>query len=254
MAVGAYRRSVLISADAGVARAEMEDDAHHFAVAVRHDGVTIESVSADSIRVPWVTCPAAGLALERLAGRAIVSPMTFSSNTERYANCTHMLDLANLALAHVHEPGLRRRYDIEVDLPERRSMVASLDLDGSRLIDWRLVQGKIVGGRFDGLTPDTALGDPRVRDDATMREAVVILRRALQISGVRGIDLDDFATAADVGTGQATCHTLLPEIRPLARRNRGASRDFSGEGRWPLSGPTDAAPPRTSGRPPRDGA
>lgn len=235
MAIGAYRRSVLITADVSVVSAEMEDDVHHFAVTVRHDGATIASASADSIRVPWVTCPAAGLALERLAGRAIVSPMTFASNTERYANCTHMLDLANLALAHAREPGLRRRYDIEVDFPGDGSSVASLDLDRSRLIDWRVVGEKIVGGRFDGYTPDTALRDPRVKDDATLREAVIVLRRALRISGVRAVDLDNYRASVDIGSSEATCHTLLPDIRPLALRSRGATRDFSGEGRWPLA-------------------
>jgi hypothetical protein len=235
MAVGAYRRAVTIAADAGAVSAEMEDDFHHFAVTLRHDGATIESVSADSIRAPWVTCPAAGLALERLAGRAIVAPMTFASNTERYANCTHMLDLANLALAHAHEPGLRRRYDIEVDFPADRSTVAALDLDGSRLLDWRLVDGKISGGSFAGHSPDTALGDPRVKNDITLREAVVVFRRALRISGARLIDLDSFGGSLELGPIEATCHSLLPAVRPLALRNRGSTRDFSGTGRRPLS-------------------
>ena len=235
MAVGAYRRAILIAADEGQASARMEDDFHCFAVRLRHDGATIESVSVDSIRVPWVTCPAASIALERLAGRAIAAPMPFGDRTERFANCTHMLDLANLALAHVHEPGFRRHYRIEVDFPEQDRSAAWLDRDGARLFDWRVEGKTIAGGRFDGRTPDDLIRDPKIAADPALLEAVTVLRRALRIAGGRFVDLDKMRGAEDLGPIPATCHTLLPANRPHAVRNRGTARDFSGEGRWPLT-------------------
>lgn len=215
----------------------MEDDFHHFAVTLRHDGKMINDVSVDSIRVPWATCPTAAVALAQLAGHSLIAPVRFNDHSQRHSSCTHMLDLANFALAHVHEPGLRRRYDLEVDFPPDGSIVAWLNLNGARLLDWKVVAGKIIGGRFNLLSPDTLPREPDVRADPLLLEAVIVMRRALQIARGRFMNLDSVKNAAELGSVAPTCYTLLPTIRTHATREQGATRDFSGAGRWPLSDP-----------------
>jgi len=103
---------------------------------------------------------------------------------------------------------------------------------------WRIEgdrnNGRIVGSAFDGL----ALSElPRrlaglSRDEV---EAVMILRRASHISGVRRLDLDAFASSNALGaTPDGSCYAKQTERRGQAQRIVGASRDFWAAGDWPL--------------------
>ena len=144
-APGAYRRAIAINNDDGVARAEMEDDIHHFGVTVWHDGARILSAEARSVRTPWTTCAGAGLAIAALAGHALSAPLKFSAEADRTAHCTHMLDLANLAIAHARENGFHRFYRIEVDYDASGDARAWLERNEKRVISWVIGGGRVVG-------------------------------------------------------------------------------------------------------------
>jgi hypothetical protein len=231
---GPYRRAIRITAEANVARAAMEDDIHHFAVALHHDGATIRRAVAQSIRTPWSTCAAASIALARLAGMPLVSPLPFAGDAERFANCTHMLDLANLAAGRALQPGFSRLYRIEVESESLRAVRASLAIDGGPpLLEWRVVNGRLADGDYAGLSPDTLLAlmaDQPIDE----REPVIALRRAVHIGQSRNFDLDIFRVASELPPMMPTCHTLQPDILPAAVRHRGTYTDFSAAGRWPL--------------------
>ena len=65
---GVYRRRIRLTASPGAVKAELEDDFHHFATTLHHDGKYATQVVGEAIRYPWTTCPAATLRLEALAG------------------------------------------------------------------------------------------------------------------------------------------------------------------------------------------
>jgi hypothetical protein len=213
----------------------MEDDFHSFVVAIRHDGRSVQAVEVESVRTPWATCPMAAKALETLAGQPLAAGARLAAEV-RNAGCTHMLDQALLAIAHASRGTARLAYRMEVEADADRSIRAQLARDGEPLLDWRVVNGAISGGDLDGVSimalPREAAG--RLAPD--LLEAAVTLRRAVHISGARAIDMDDFPTAGSIVQGlPASCYSLLPEVKDRALRNRGTMRDFSGEGRWPLS-------------------
>lgn len=219
----------------------MEDDFHHFLTAVRHDGRTIQAVEVESLRTPWATCGMAAAALQTLAGRPLAAGARLAAEV-RNTGCTHMLDQVALAIAHAITATPRLDYRMEVEAGPDRVIRAQLFRDGALLLDWRVEDGAIVGGALDGVSimglPKQAAG--RLAPD--LMEAAVVLRRAVHISGARGIDMDDFATAAAIVKNMpATCYSLLPEVRDRAQRNLGSMRNFSAEGRWPLA--EDAAAP-----------
>jgi hypothetical protein len=60
-------------------------------------------------------------------------------------------------------------------------------------------------------------------DDA---EAAVVLRRAGNIGMSRGLDLDQYATLADMPGLSPVCWSMQPDRAPVAFRNRGLIRDY----------------------------
>jgi hypothetical protein len=213
----------------------MEDDYHSFAVAIRHDGEVIEDVEVESRRTPWVTCPMAARALDALKGQRLAAGLRLDAET-RVHGCTHMLDQAGLAIAHALRGTLSLEYRMEVEAAPDRVVRAELARDGEPLFAWRVESGVIVGGALAGAPLATLLKHGSARLSPDDLEAAMALRRAVHVSGARAIDMDAIPTSGAIVSSLApTCYSLLHEIRPLALRNKGSARDFSGEGRWPLS-------------------
>jgi hypothetical protein len=125
---------------------------------------------------------------------------------------------------------------MEVETGPDGAVRAELARDGAPLLDWRVVKGVIEGGALDGVPLATLLrhGPKHVSPD--IMEAAMALRRAVHVAGARGVDMDSVPTAGSIVASLApTCYSLRHEVRPSAVRNKGSMRDWSGEGRWPLS-------------------
>jgi Protein of unknown function (DUF2889) len=235
---GSYRRRIrLVTAAPGVVGGGLEDDFHHFEVTLRHDGERVLDVDARAVRWPWSTCPAAAGPLRRLSGMAL-SPrfLAAGEHTDPRANCTHMLDLAGLAVTHAARgrDTPRRQYDAEVPfgaLSGERTEVR-LWRDGERVLTWTLAGPRIVdpplyteapwrGGFFRWADATLPL------DEA---EAAIVLRRACEIGMGRGMDLDSVDRADELEDLMlGVCFTMQPENIGVAVRNRGTIRDFDAD-------------------------
>jgi hypothetical protein len=215
-----------LSADEGEARAVLEDDFHHFRVWVRHRHRVITAAGADSPRHPYSTCPLAGVELRTLVGMplASISSAVFRWTDARH-QCTHMLDLAGLAVAAAGGGVARRRYDAEVpDRVEGRS-TPRLRRDGTEVLAWEVDGGVITGPEpFSGVAlgagfakwVQNALG----RDEA---EAALVLRRCVAISIGRNRDLDAQISAEPLGR----CFSQQPDRARTALRMHKSTLDFS---------------------------
>jgi hypothetical protein len=242
---GAYRRVVDIAIAPGLARVAMEDDIHHFRLALGHDGARIGSVDVASPRTPWTTCGGAAAALERLVGQPLTERLDFAGAAEKANHCTHLLDLANIALGRLNDVGFARRYAAEVEYQAGRRIVASMTWTGGGTAQWTVANGVIEDGAWAG-TALNALPRLIAALPFSAQEPVLVLRRAISISGARWAALDQYGTAGELGV-EPSCHTLLPAVRDHARRNKGSAIDFWGEGRWPLD-PAASTPDRTEGQ------
>ena len=102
-------------------------------------------ISGTSGRYPWSTCPGALAPLERLAGMPLAAASSAVRRwTEPRAQCTHLLDLAGLAVAHAAAGRVRRGYEVEIpDRVEGRSH-ARLRRNGEPLLDFEMERGTIV--------------------------------------------------------------------------------------------------------------
>ena len=145
------------------------------------------------------------------------------------AQCTHLLDLAGLAAAHAARATAAREYDIEVpcvdpDQPRR----ACLRVDGRIALQWTLEHTRIVApAPFAGQDLRTLMPWAKLRFvDRDTLEAVIVLRRAIFISGSRMFDLDRMPYAASTGHVDGACYVFRRGVADRARRMPGSTLDF----------------------------
>jgi hypothetical protein len=226
---GSYRRRVHLRAQDQSVAAALEDDFHHFTLTLNHDGVKVTSIRAEALRHPFTTCPGAVDELQRLMG----APLTPSLIAlQKYANarehCTHLFELAGLAIAHAARGLSERRYDLEVSDPIDGQRRAKLDRDGAAILDWTLAGQTVVAPEpFANRAVRTLLPWAFSHLDSDGFEAVVLLRRALWVSGGRGALLDEAPLEPLKAQMVGACYSFQPKVAVRAERAVGSSRDFT---------------------------
>ena len=240
---GIYRRRIRLTGSGGVARAELEDDFHHFAVTLTYkDGVITHAVG-EAIRYPWTTCPGAIDPLRRLEGhplsRSIGAPGRALNAREQ---CTHLFDLASLAITHAAAGRESRQYDIEIPdrvegkttvrLARDRQLVLTWDLDGMTILGPPPFDSQRLGRGF--------VQWAEAELDTELAEAAVVLRRACSISLGRSFPLDDIPRASDLADRTlGACFTFSPEVINQGTRVFGSTDEFSDSPERLLAGSPD---------------
>jgi len=235
---GLYRRCIVLEADERSVRTELADDFHHFGVELEHDGHNATRLTGEGIRVPWTTCPGAVLPLRRLEGaRLDLSLVELARYTDAAAQCTHLLDLACLAIVHARRSGAggaaTRRYDITLPDFVRGTTRALLERDGQSLLEWKIEGNRIaeaLPASFEGLELSGRAFHAFIASgiEADLAEAAWVLRRGAFIGGGR---IHDFKRV-DRGTEfkpvvGAACHTFGPDQVGDALPIHSSLRDFS---------------------------
>jgi hypothetical protein len=233
MPLGTYRRRIRITTAPGMARADIEDDAHRYGVALVHDGEKVTAIRGEGLRTPWTLCVDAARLVDRLVGMPLTpDAAAIYKYTDGRQQCTHAFDVAGLAIAHAYRGTPRRQYDIDVPYPDlsfERPKTITLRRDGEVILCWTVENGMVIspppyaGHDLAGVVrwARAAFSDP---DDY---EAVVVARRATHISGVRTQDLDERKSAADGGSSMGRCWVFQPERADVAWRVKGATRDYT---------------------------
>ena len=228
---GLFRRHVLTRAVPGAVYADVEDDAHRFGVTVYHDGVAVTRVEGRAIRTPWTLCAAARSELSRLVGmRLAPTPVAAARHTDQKLQCTHMFDLAAIAISHAARGIREREYRVEAPWYELDApRTVTLRRDGELIWTWTLVRDRIVAPE-----PYASVGVRSLlkwcegnSSDPDMLEAIFIMRRALLVSGSRTVQLDLMKVAAETGHGTGACFVHHPDRIHLALRNKGTTLDFT---------------------------
>ena len=238
---GVYRRRILLEASGNDVHGELADDFHHFAIRLRHDGESVVEVQGEGIRVPWTSCPGAISAADEVVGLELSrSLLDVARSVDLRAQCTHVFDLASLAIAHaarVRDGGeSRRQYDASLadastNYPD--GAPAELQRDGTRIIAWQ-IDRMTIRDADDALYEGRRLSSQSfyrfVEGELTpeMAEAALVLRRAVFIGLGRRYDFDRIQRAATFAkvVGFA-CHTFDPLRVDEAERVIGTIRDFS---------------------------
>jgi len=228
---GTYRRRIRIVTSAGQARADLEDDPHRYAVIVEHDAEHVTGVQGIALRTPWSLCRDAVSMLDRLVGMPLSpDPQQVYRHADGRAQCTHLFDLAGLAIAHAARGTTQRQYDIETPCLDTRSLrEAHLCVDGEERLVWTLQRTAIIGPQpFGGQDLRSMMPWAKARFiDRDMFEAVMVLRRAVFVSGNRMFDMDRMDHAAATGHVSGACFVYRQGVAEHAVRERGSTLDFS---------------------------
>lgn len=228
---GIYRRRVRISTGPVWARAEMEDDPHRYGLTLQHDGDGVTAIEGRALRTPWTACRESVAMLDRIVGMPLSpDPQQVYRHTNGRAQCTHLFDLAGLAVAHAARGIAAREYDAEVpcvDPGARRDAV--LRRDGHEVLRWTLQRNAIVApALFAGQDVGWMMPWAKVRFvDRDSLEAVHVLRRAVFVSGNRFYDMDRMARASDTGHVRDACYVFREGVAQRAERAGGSTLDFS---------------------------
>ena len=225
---GCYRRAIRLRADPGRAVAEVEDDFHHFAVTIEHDGTRVTDARGQAIRYPWSSCPLAAGALPALAGLPLAAhPTAIYRHTDPLLQCTHMFEMAGLAVAQAARGLGARRYDAWVSDPVEGRVAAELRCDGAVVLAWTLRDGLIAKpDEQRGKAPMALRSTLLANEPPEAAEALLIMRRAVSLATARSRDVDAYANAGEMDHG-AACFVFRPGVAEHALRRRGSVRDFS---------------------------
>lgn len=221
-----FRRCIQIVTNGSQARAVLEDDYHHFQVALDYADGVVTAARGVPVRIPYTACGAAGRQLEALIGMpldAVANSVTRA--TDASVQCTHMLDLAGLANAAAKRAIARRRYDIEVPRRVGARTSGTVWCDGVLVLHWEIDGTSIIAPpAHAGVDLHQGLARWALSTlSVDLAEAALILRRCLMISRGRERDLDLVAHANPSGN----CYAQQPVRAMQAIRIVKSTHDFT---------------------------
>lgn len=211
---------------AGEVRAALEDDFHHFRVRLHHARGLLCEITGEALRFPYSACPQATKPLRELLGMAL-SPIAHSvtRQTDAKHQCTHLLDLAGLAIAAALRPPQVRRYDIQVPLRVAGKTRPVLSLNDEPLLEWS-VNGPIIEGPapFTGINIREGMARWALSTlSPDLAEAALLLRRCTMISIGKTHNLDSQIHASSTDR----CYSQQTVRAPRALRMQGSTWDFA---------------------------
>jgi len=215
---GFGRRKILLVSEGDQVFVHLIDVIHHLRCTITHDGVAITAVTGEMLRYPTNMCPGAPGMLGKMIGTrldatgAVLSPGAFSVQ-----QCTHLKDMALLAMRHALRDERVRMYEaiVEDEAVGGQGALAEVFCNDRSVLRWRIVDDTLI-------EPAAFAGRPLSRgffrwapealapDDL---EAAGILAKTLFISASRrwtAQSLTDFPLA-DMPIMKDACFAAAPD-------------------------------------------
>jgi hypothetical protein len=180
---GAYHRRIVLIPEDGRVRAALEDESHSMELTVFHDGTRVTDIQGKTHRVPWNTCPSAVQKVRDLVGLTL-RRMHETTGHDAKAHCTHLFDLARLAIARA-VADVPLQYDVAVEDRVERKTCGILLRDGQQTMVWDVTGNAVTGP--DPFTGHSLRGAPQWPNglDDEMLEAALVMRRVFLVSQIR---------------------------------------------------------------------
>jgi len=233
---GTFNRAILLRRNnSGDGRgdtivADLEDDFHRFRVMLGHDGERVTSVEGEAQRHPWSACPGAVAPLRLLVGTPLNERCTkLTKHADIRSNCTHLFDIAGLAIAFATRKEEQRFYLATLPRGLLDRKVARLYKNNALALEWEV-------GKTEIFQPEKYAGVSMKGDfvswvednlDAEEAEAASILRRCIYIGSGRGKDLKSGTVARVYGNKIGACHTYKPGTAENAIWMDGSRQDWT---------------------------
>lgn len=208
---GMFRRRFRAVADAGRSVAEVEDDHHHMIVTVQHDGAAVTAIEGRMVRNPFDICTGATKLLDRLLGMPLAARPVAPAGVAAKEHCTHLLDIALLAIAQSARGG-ERRYEFQIpDWIDGRTSPRVIR-NGREALQCELLDDAFLGPEpFAGQKARTMLPWAEQTLDDDMLEIVRLLRRSLMVARGRQLNRQGHVSVAIAAQKLGACYTLREE-------------------------------------------
>jgi hypothetical protein len=229
---GIYRRRIRVENYPQRVVAELEDVTHAFRLTLHHDGRVVNDVTAQPIRYPFDTCPGAVDRLRPLLGMPLAADARSLRETlQPGQNCTHLYDLALLAIAHAARTERQRLFDIAVPDERENGALLELNRDGATVHQWLVQNHRIV-------EPVELAGNPMMQGffqwaskafSEDLLESALVLQRGYFVAQVRRSDYMHAGgrPAAADNMPDGACYTYNSPVVHTAVHTYGMARDFS---------------------------
>lgn len=229
---GIFRRRIKLENFDPYVLAELEDCNHGFRLRLYHDHKAVTAIEVETLRYPLSTCSNAGEPLQALIGCELTTKINrILKHTRPRDNCTHLFDLASLAIAHATRSQQCRIYDIEVPDSTSDSSELLIRRNDELIHHWQARDHNIYAPqvlRDKPLMKGFYLWVFKQFDDEEL-EAALALQKGYFVSRARHIDLN--ASAGMAASGDkfmlGACYTYSPAVVGNAIREANSVRDFS---------------------------
>jgi hypothetical protein len=239
---GIFRRRIRLMQQDGLVTGMLDDTHHAIWVRIGHDGTVVTTVAGGFSRMPNTACPGAGIALRELRGMPLTTPLSELYGGGRpLRNCTHMFDVAALAVSHARRETGTRVFDVTIPDALTGPQKVEVRIDGRIIHDWLVDDGRIVEpaayagraiiGGFSAWAYATFEGD--------FLEAALVLQKGWFLSRARRYVVDSappVALATFRATRSGVCYAYTDPQLSTAWTVPGYVRDFS-------AGVVEAMPP-----------
>jgi len=209
-----------------VIRIALEDDIHHFRVQVSHKNNCVTEIEANSIRIPYSLCSNAAPELQKLIGQDLTSiAHSVHRMTDARLQCTHLLDMAGLAIAASRRGEEKLNYQIEVPRRILGKTTALLYRNKVRLLQWDMNFLVIESSPpFSGIDLKKGFAGWAIANlPLELSEAAIAFRRAVTISLGREQDLDKIETMKPTNF----CYAQQTERVTQGKRVIGSTKDYT---------------------------
>ena len=224
---GVFRRRMTLAGRVGEVAGELFDDFHHMRCGLAHDGEAVTAIAGEVLRFPFSTCAGADIALQELVGMRLDAGADLHREGRAQRNCTHLFDLAALAIDFAPAQGARV---IEIEIADARAggpVTARAWLDDTLIHDWHIADETICvpfGGRslFGGFAPwaRTQFAGEALQAALQIQKSALVARGRRYIVDRGGGDLTD--EPERVGS----CFSFSEANFPVARRLIGYARNL----------------------------
>jgi len=235
---GRTRRRIELVNNGSRTSARLADPFHEMECQVDHDGQHVTAVSGVMHRYPTTLCPGATALTGGLTGASIHRPTEqFYAPGVLPRHCTHLFDLACLAIAHAGRTEPQRVY--EAIVPDERDgpVLVEVRRDGRSIHAWTVRRGFVISpGEVAGLPllrGFLAKGGGLLSGDAL--EAALVLARTYLVSLGRPYDTEAWAgrpTSLNAPL-RDRCYAYATYHSDAGRFMSGYIRDFDGGPRDP---------------------
>lgn len=230
---GLCRRLIRVTGMPGVVEAHLADNFHEMRCRILHDGSVVTAIYGTAIRVPTSACPAATAVLQELEGIAINVPAAdLYSGGQAQKHCTHLYDLAVLAIRHASLGLHDTHYEAIVPDEGDQPVTLTISRNGAICHSWNVQNGSIqLPASLRGKTLDKGFAAWATRSftDAEIFEAASILARTWLISIGRRYRMEMAAGEPIAGNSEmlGRCFAYDATRAELARYSLGNSRSSS---------------------------